>query len=168
MILFSSFRGENYLLRMQSDVDALKTESLGAILRDCGICPSDLLCVLFALENLILQTSEDQNESTVNRLVSAVPLPALHEASAVVQAEAELQRQLRAEREQLTRDGVFIPMLRYEHSLESSTKISGGMVPQVQATVPIYHHSLPNLDDSGSRLGQSMSQATESSSRIDV
>ena len=164
------FRGENYMLRMQSDLDALKSESLGTILRESDFRSADLLCVLFALENINLnETGEPFDENSL-RLVSAVPLQPLLDATASVVGESDLQHELKLERKQLVRDGVFIPMLRYEHSLQSSqsTKISGGMIPPTHPAPLSKLQSSSFLEDNSSRLGNTMSQVTDGSSRIDV
>lgn len=157
---------------MQTDLDALKTASLGTILRDCGFRPVDFLCVLFSLDGLNLDDMSGPNDDNTARLVAAVPLQPLLEASTAVTGELDLQHVLKLERKQLVRDGVFIPMLRYEHSLEKSlsSKITGGIIPPTNtAGASIYPRSSASyIDDSSSRLGNAMSQVTDGSSRIDV
>jgi hypothetical protein len=155
---------------MQTDLDALKTESLGSILRECQLRPADLLCTLFSLDGLELNGSPtDTIDENSIRLISSVPVHALLDAANAVIVEAELQHELKLERKQLVRDGVFIPMLRYEHSLENSrsSKISGGIVPPSDASAaPLYQSSYTTEDNS--RLENTMSQATDGSSRIDL
>lgn len=170
LILFINFsyRGENYLIKMQSDLDALKTESLGSILRECNIRPADILCIVFSLENLKLNGMDEEIDESASRLISAIPVKALIDAAGTVIGDHELQQELKRERKQLIRDGVFIPMLRYEHSLEQSrgSRISGGIIPH-SASAPMYPSSY--ADDNSSRVDFGQSQvSTEGSSRIDV
>lgn len=156
-------------MRMQLDLDALKTESLGSILRECSFIPTDLVCVLFSLDGLNLNESADPVDKNNSRVVGAVPLEALLDAATSVVAEHVLQNELMLERKQLVSDGVFIPMLRYEHSIEHSqhSKISGGMIPPHDTGISTYPSS-SYLDDNSSRLWNAMSQNTDGSSRIDV
>ena len=155
------FRGENYLFKLQTDLDALRSETLGNSLRECRIKYVDMLCILFSFENLELEGAGDVIVADTPRLYSVVPIQDLLAASATVSNEIEEQRKLTLERKELIRDGVFIPMLRYEHSMQHThSKISGGSIPDTGA--PTYPMS--SVDD----IEHAMSQVTEGSSRIDV
>jgi hypothetical protein len=139
------------MLHIQSDMDALKSEMLGSIINECGLTANDLLCILFSANDT------HALDDSIERKLSILPLEVLKEASQRVMDERPLQEEIIRERKELLKDGVFIPMLRFEQTITGgSNKISGGRIQR-----PLVQQSF-SVDDS------SMSYATDNSSRVDV
>jgi hypothetical protein len=165
LITMRSFQGVNYFSKMCTDLDALKSESLGSILRELNVSLEDLICVVF---------DESIDYSAIDGTpASGVPLQVLKDAVLHAVNEPAVQQDIAVERRQLRADGVFIPMLRFGGSGSTKEKmISGGrVIPAASSsfgmlTVSDSHEEGSRAD--GATASVSLAGTESSLSRLDV
>lgn len=145
------FRGANYLVKMQTDMDFMRSKSAQRVL--AGVPGVDLACVLFETQEAFGGSGDDKNcsdgreSSSEHQDEPPAPLSAgletgrvadpgpgeqgtagreRAELSLLVRSEGAVQRALRIESAALQARGTFIPSLRFELDNDSDANLLRG------------------------------------------
>eukprot|EP01041_Mallomonas_annulata_P001773 gene1773-3433_t len=121
------WKGINYLLKVESDLNLLRTEPYSNVLRALALTDGDLLCLpVFSPVNKNTTTTKTSSNTTETKMDFAtineiethtrdmIFREELNTCARVIYEEFHLQESLSLERKQLEADGVFIPTLRMD------------------------------------------------------
>jgi hypothetical protein len=139
-----SYQGQDYLLKMASDLDLLKSDSVKRLLENLNITPADLQGVIFWNEMEIGSSHLSQFSVSLRESATDLPpfpatggglsersldgagdggqveahssfiQPEIEELNTLIREETTLQRALTLENKALLTRGTFIPLLKYE------------------------------------------------------
>jgi hypothetical protein len=139
-MISSRYQGQDYLLKMASDMDLLKSDSMKRLLENLSITSTDLQGVIFWNEMEIGSSHLSQFSVTLRESTTDLPLadpvggglsdrsadggqvethssliqPEVEELNALIREEITLQRALTLENKALLTRGTFIPLLKYD------------------------------------------------------